>query len=256
MSIVKIVLILVTGTAAGFLNTIAGGGSLIAMPVLIFLGLPSAVANGTNRIALMTQNLVAITNFKRKGFFDLQFSLKLGIPAVLGSIIGSRFAVGLPDEIFNKILAVVMVIVLALIIWNPGKSKKNESGKVQLSTKHQLGAMIAFFFVGFYGGFIQAGVGFIIIATLSVITGLSLVKINSLKVFVVAMYMFSSLMVFIVSGKVNWILGLTLAVGNSLGAYLGSNFAVAKGDKWIRIILVVAVLTMAAKLLGLFSFLG
>lgn len=254
MSIFKILLILLTGTAAGFLNTIAGGGSLISMPILIFLGLPSAVANGTNRIALMFQNIVAITNFRNKGFFDLKFSLLLGVPAIFGSIIGSKIAVNLPDAIFNKILAVVMLIVLALIIFNP---KKHLNASIEmLSSNRKILAMIAFFFVGFYGGFIQAGVGFIIIVTLTLITGLSLVKINSLKVFVIAMYMLSSLLVFIFNGKVNWTLGLTLAIGNGLGAYLGSNFAVAKGDKWIRIILVIAVLAMAAKLFGLFSYLG
>ncbi|AZR73987.1 integrase [Anoxybacter fermentans] len=252
MSLFKVILILLAGTAAGFLNTVAGGGSLITMPTLIFLGLPSAIANGTNRIALMIQNIVAITNFRRKGFFDLKLSLMLSIPAILGAVIGSKIAVDLPDEIFNKILAIVMIGVLALILLKP--QKKLTSNMENLSTKRQIAAMIAFFFVGIYGGFIQAGVGFIIIATLSVITGLSLVKINSLKVFIVALYMVSSLAVFIINGKVNWILGLTLAVGNGLGAWLGSNFAVAKGDKWIRIILVIAVLGMAAKLLGVFNF--
>ncbi|MCK4260858.1 MAG: sulfite exporter TauE/SafE family protein [Halanaerobiales bacterium] len=251
MTLLKIILILLTGTAAGFLNTLAGGGSLIAMPVLIFLGLPSAVANGTNRIALMVQNIVAVTNFRRKGYFNLKFSLMLGIPAIIGSIIGSTIAVDLPDAIFNKILAVVMVIMLALILWNP--KKQLEASIEKMTLKRRIFAMIAFLFVGIYGGFIQAGVGLIIIVTLSLITGLSLVKINSIKVFVVAFYTISSLAIFIMNGKVNWILGLTLAVGNGFGAWLGSNFAVSKGDKWIRVVLVIAVLAMSAKLLGLFS---
>lgn len=251
MSILNVVLILVAGIAAGFLNTVAGGGSLITMPTLIFLGLPSAVANGTNRIALMVQNIVAVTNFRRKGFFNLKLSVMLGIPAVFGSIVGSRLAISLPDELFNRILAVVMIIVLGLIIWNP---KKKESGNAEtLLPKNRLTAMIAFFFVGIYGGFIQAGTGFIVITTLTLLTGFSLVRINSLKVFVIAMYMFSSLMVFIISGNVDWILGLTLAVGNATGAWLGSNFAVSKGDKWIRVILVVTVVAMAAKLFGIFG---
>ncbi len=251
MTILKVILILLTGTAAGFLNTLAGGGSLITLPVLIFLGLPSAIANGTNRIALMVQNIVAVTNFKRKGYFNLNFGLMLAIPAMIGSIIGSKIAVELPDAIFNKILAIVMVIVLTLILWNP--KKKFEANIEKMTLKSRISAMVAFLFVGIYGGFIQAGVGFIVIVTLSLITGLSLVKINSLKVFVVAFYMISSLTVFIINGKVNWILGLTLAIGNGFGAWLGSNFAVSKGDKWIRVILVIAVLAMSAKLLGVFS---
>lgn len=247
MNLLHIVLIIAAGTAAGFLNTVAGGGSLITMPILIFLGLPSAVANGTNRIALVAQNIVAVTNFRQKGFFDWKLSMILSIPAVIGAIVGSRMAVFLPDSIFNKILAVVMMIVLALIIWNP--QKKFERDKETLTLKDKIIGVIVFFGVGVYGGFIQAGVGFIIIASLTLITGYSLVRINSLKVFIVALYMVSSLVVFILSGKVNWVYGVSLAVGNSLGAYLGSNFSVKKGDKWIKVILIVAVTAMALKLL-------
>lgn len=252
MSIGYVVIILITGVVAGFLNTVGGGGSLLTMPMLIFFGLPSADANGTNRVALMVQNIVAITNFRQKGFFDLQLGLLLGIPAVLGSIVGAHFAISLPDEVFNKILAVVMLLVLAAIIWRPEQKLSSEEEK--LKPGRRLIAVLAFLGVGFYGGFIQAGVGFIIIASLTMITGMSLVRINSVKVFVVAFYMLSSLIVFIISGKVHWVMGLTLAVGNGIGAYLGSNFAVSKGDKWIRLILIISVLIMAAKLLGLTPF--
>ncbi|WP_366923655.1 sulfite exporter TauE/SafE family protein [Metallumcola ferriviriculae] len=251
MPVPYIILILITGIAAGFINTLAGGGSLLTMPMLIFLGLPSAMANGTNRIALMVQNIVAITNFRRKGFFDWRLSLMLGIPAVLGSVLGANLAISLPDNVFNKILAVVMLLVLVLILWQP--QKRLEASEENLSKKSKIIAVITFFFVGIYGGFIQAGVGFIIIASLTLITGMSLVRVNSIKVFVVAIYMVSSLAIFIISGQVNWVLGLTLAVGHGLGGWLGSNFAVAKGDKWIRVFLVIAVVMMAAKLLGVFE---
>lgn len=252
MSALHILLIVITGTAAGFLNTVAGGGSLLTMPMLIFLGLPSAVANGTNRIALMVQNITAITNFKSKGFFDWKLSAMLALPAVFGAIVGSSIAISLSDATFNKLLAVVMLIVLSLIIWNPQKKLKTK--KESLDTKDKIIGAIAFFFVGIYGGVIQAGVGFIIIATLTLITGFSLIRINSMKVFIVAVYMLSSLIIFIANGKVNWIYGFSLAIGNGLGAYLGSNFSVKKGDKWIKVILVIAVIFMSAKLFGIFKF--
>jgi uncharacterized protein len=250
MSILHYVLIILAGTAAGFLNTLAGGGSLLTLPVLIFLGLPSATANGTNRIALVIQNIIAIGNFKKKGFFNLKLGIMLAIPAVIGSIIGAQLAISLPDKQFNNILAAVMIIILILTLWNPTR-KFNNSNEI-LSKKRKIAAIIAFFFVGIYGGFIQAGVGVIIIATLSLITGLSLVKINSIKVFVICFYIFSSLLIFIINGKVNWFLGISLSIGNSLGAWLGSNFAVSKGDKWIKVVLSISVLLMAAHLVGLY----
>src|SRR5680860_1061396 len=256
MEILDVGLILITGVAAGFMNTLGGGGSLLTLPMLIFLGSPAAVANGTNRIALMVQNIVAVSNFRRKGFFYPKLSVILGVPVILGSIIGARFAISIPEALFEKILAVVMIVVLLLILIRPEKKFLKEIEGENLSFIRLIVSILTFFCVGFYGGFIQAGVGFIIIVALTLITGMPLVKINSLKVFIILIYTCSSLLIFLINGKVDLILGLTLAISNAIGAYLGSNFAVSKGDKWIRVFIVIAVLSMSAKLLGLFSFLG
>lgn len=244
-------LIFAAGTAAGFLNTIGGGGSLLTMPVLIFMGLPSATANGTNRIALIAQNLSATLNFRRKGYFYPKLIIILGIPAVIGSIAGSSFAVNLSDKLFNKILGIIMVIMLILILARPEKKFLGDEEITKLVGKRKVLSIIALFFVGFYGGFIQGGVGFLFIVTLSLITGMTLVKINSLKVAIVGMYTVTALLVFIINGHVNWGLGLFLAVGNTTGAYLGSNFAVNKGDKYIRIVISIALVVMAGRLWGL-----
>jgi uncharacterized membrane protein YfcA len=249
MNVWHLVLIAAVGAMAGFLNTVAGGGSLVTMPMLIFLGLPSAMANGTNRVAIMAQNIVAAANFRRKGYFDWKLGLTLAIPAAVGAIVGSNIAVSISDAVFNKVLAVVMIIVLILTLWNPQKKLKGQ--KETLTLKDKVIGVIVFFGVGVYGGFIQAGVGFIIIASLTLLTGYSLVMVNSLKVFVVAAYMIFSLVVFIINGKVNWLYGITLAAGNSFGAYLGSTFSVKKGDKWIKVILTAVIITMSLKLFGI-----
>ncbi len=256
MSFFQIGFILVTGVVAGFLNTLGGGGSLLTLPVLIFLGLPAATANGTNRIAILVQNIVGVTNFRRKGFFYPKLSFILGIPAIIGSIIGARVAISISGELFERILAIVMMIVLIIILTRPERKFIKEIDTENLGTFRLILAMIAFLGVGFYGGFIQAGVGFIFIVALTLLTGMSLVKVNSLKVFIILIYTIFSLLVFLVNGKVNIILGSTLAMGNAIGAYIGSNFAVSKGDKWIRVFLVISILAMSAKLLGLFEFIG
>jgi len=254
MSFYEVALIMAVGVIAGFMNTVGGGGSLLSLPALIFMGLPSAEANGTNRVALMVQCMVAVGNFQRKGFFDLRLGLLLGIPAILGSIVGVYLAITLPDLIFNRILAVVMLVVLVAIIWQPEK-KFIKPGENLTPGRRYIAAAV-FFFVGIYGGFIQAGAGFIIIVALSMITGMSLVKINSQKNLVVGLYMLSSLALFVANGKVSWVLGLTLAVGNGVGGWLGSNFAMSRGDSWIRVFLVICVVLMSAKLLGLFELLA
>lgn len=247
MTLTEILLILAAGVSAGFINTMAGGGSLITLPLLIFLGLPAAVANGTNRIALLVENITAVLNFKDKGYFNFNYGLILALPAVIGSLIGAQIAVTISDQYFNQILAVIMFLMLALILWNP--TERFDIKLKEITKRRKIISAVVFFFVGIYGGFMQAGVGIIIIAALSLLTGFSLVRINSLKVFVVAIYILASFSIFVFNSKVNWGLGLILAVGNGFGSWLASSLAVKKGEKFVKIILTLAVLLMAFHLL-------
>lgn len=243
MPLTKILLILAAGISAGFINTMAGGGSLITLPLLIFLGLPAAVANGSNRVALLVENITAVINFRDKGYFDYEFGLILALPAVIGSLIGAQIAVSISEQLFNQLLAVIMLIMLILILWNPVKNLKFNQKK--LSSRRKIVSAFVFFLIGVYGGFIQAGVGIIIIASLSLLTGFSLVKINSLKVFVVGIYIFSSLSIFIFNGKVDWMTALILALGNGTGSFLASSLAVEKGEKLVKAVLTASVFLMA-----------
>lgn len=253
MNFGQIILILITGCIAGFLNTIGGGGSLVAMPVLIFLGLPSAVANGTNRIAIFIQGVVGITSFRSKGYFYPKTSLILGVPAIFGSILGAKTAISISSELFEKVLGIVMILVLITILTRPEKKFIKEIEGEKWSIIRLAIAIVIFFGVGFYGGFIQAGVGFIIIVVLTLITGMTLVEVNCLKIFITFFFTVSSLLVFIINGKINFLLGLTLAAGSAIGTYFGSIIAINKGDKWIRIFLIISILAMAAQLWGLFN---
>jgi hypothetical protein len=245
----QIIIVIAVGIVAGFFNTLAGGGSLLSVPVLIFVGLPATVANGTNRVAILMQNVMAVAGFKQRGFADFKFGLGLAVPAVVGAIVGAKLAVDISDALFQKVLAAVMLLVVGLILWNP--TRRLQGDQAILSPKRRLLAMVAFFFVGVYGGFVQAGVGFIIIAALVLITGLDLVRTNSHKVFVVGVYTLAALATFALSGKVNWGIGLVLGVGNGIGGWIGSQWAVVGGEKWIKVVLAMAVVAMAAKLLGL-----
>jgi len=246
MDFYEVLLILAVGLVAGFINTVAGGGSLISLPVLIFLGLPSSVANATNRVAIFSQNIFGVAGFKSKGIGEFRYSLLLGISALFGAIIGAKIAVDIKGELFNKILAVVMIIVVFLTI--SGKAKPKDDGGENNSTKSRIIGLISFFFVGIYGGFIQAGVGFLIIAALTSIHGFSLVKTNSIKMFVVLVYTVAALAVFIYEGQINWLYGLILAVGNSTGAWFASRWSVEKGDRVIKVFLVITVIALAIKL--------
>jgi len=246
MDWLKLLLIVGVGYIAGFLNTVAGGGSLITLPVLIFLGLPPAVANGTNRIAIFSQNIFGVLGFKSKGVSAFPYSLWLGLSALAGAIIGAKIAVDIPGDLFNKILAVVIVIVVLFTVFT--RKNKGVEEAERMDRKHIIIGILSFFFIGIYGGFIQAGVGFIIIAALTTINKYSLVKTNSAKVFVVMIYTLAALIVFIVEGKVHWGYGIVLAIGNSTGSWTASRLSVKKGDSWIKWFIVLTVIALAIKL--------
>lgn len=151
----KIVLILITGLVAGMVSTLGGGGSLLTMPMLIFLGLPAAEANGTNRIGLLIQDLVGIACFRSKGYFYPKISLLLGIPAVLGSILGVRAAISISGELFEKILGIIMIIVLITILTRPERRFIKNIEEENWGITRLIVAITVFFGVGFYGGFIN-----------------------------------------------------------------------------------------------------
>ncbi|WP_372795439.1 sulfite exporter TauE/SafE family protein [Lutibacter sp.] len=245
-SIVEIGGLILIGFIAGIINTLAGGGSLLTLPILIFLGLPPNVANGTNRIAILFQNIFTTAGFKSKGVITFPFSIYLGISALIGSLIGSQIAVDINGEIFNKILAIIMVVIVFYMVFKPKTTLLNVVEKT--SGKYLWISSVLFFFVGIYGGFIQAGVGFIILLVLSSVNNLSLVKSNAVKVMVVLIYTVASVAVFAYNDKINWQIGLTLAVGNSVGGWFASRWSVNKGDGLVRKFLIVMVIIMAIKL--------
>lgn len=244
--IVEVLVLIIVGFVAGTINTLAGGGSLLTLPILIFMGLPPSIANGTNRIAIVFQNIFTTAGFKSKGVITFPFSIYVGISALFGSIIGAQIAVDIKGETFNKILAVIMVIVVVYMIL---QSKQKLQNTIEKTTgKHLWLSVFLFFFVGVYGGFIQAGVGFIMLLILSSVNNFSLVKSNAIKVTVALIYTIAAVAVFAYNDKIDWQMGLTLAIGNSLGGWLASRWSVKKGDGVIRKFLIVMIIILAIKL--------
>ncbi len=250
MTPLNAIFLFLAGIAAGFVNVNAGGGSFLTIPLLMLLGgLPATAANGTNRVAVLLQNVIAVRNFRRHGFRDTRLGIKLGISAMAGAIIGSIIALDIPEKTFRTILSVIMVLALVIVL---RPTRKNTADYCTEQLKHPVLQIFLFFFIGIYGGFIQAGTGYLIIFSLSILGGLSLVKTNSLKIIIISSYLIPSLAVFILNGEVRWLPALVLAAGTSTGGWFGSTYAIRKGDKWIRVILAVAILAMAARMAGLF----
>lgn len=235
------------GWITGFLNTVAGGGTLISMPVLIFMGMPGSVANATIRVAILAQNISAATGFHSKGVrLPFPYSWWLVALSLAGGWIGASLAMEVPDHLFNRILAVIMVLVVVSIIFE--KKNNNPSGGELFSAKRQILSGCGFFLLGIYGGFIQAGIGFLVIAMLTHIHHFPLSKTNYIKVFAAILYTGTAVVAFAIGGRIIWEVGLILAIGNSAGAWFGSRWSVTAGDLWVKRILVVAVSVLVVKL--------
>ncbi len=247
-------LLFVAGVVAGTLNVIAGGGSFLTLPVLIFLGLPPGIANGTNRVAILLQNVGAVWSFKRFGVLDTRALLWAAVPATLGAVPGTWLALTISDRAFQKTLAFLMVAVTIWTLWSAGgkpdssdadSGATSRRGRADGTRYLALGA--GFFIAGLYGGFVQAGVGFLLLAGTS-LAGLDLVRGNAVKVLSVLCFTSVSLGIFVWQGRVDWPLGLCLAVGNVLGGLLGARLTVLKGHGWVKNVVTVTILVFAVKL--------
>jgi hypothetical protein len=236
------------GSIAGFINVMAGGGSAITLPILIFLGLDSALANGTNRVAILVQNISAVASFKREQVSHFKLSLKLSLFTLPGAIIGAIAAVKIGDELFRNILGGVMIFIVISMLFPKAKNAVHK----KFTEKIPWSVYPVMFAIGFYGGFVQVGVGFILMAALHYLLKLELLYVNMHKVFIVFIYTIPAMLIFIFTGNVNWIYGLALAAGNATGAWWSAKVSVKKGDKVIKLVLSAAVLIMAMKLFGLF----
>ena len=245
--ITGILILFFAGALAAFLNVNAGGGSTLTLPALIFLGLDPTMANGTNRLGILVQNAAAVYSFKQEKFYELKNSLILSALTLPGAIAGALLAVKLEDKVFQNILAVIMIfIVITMLI--PKKKTKQDNNDIKLDWK----TIISLLAVGFYGGFIQVGVGFLLMATFQNLMKLNLIKVNMHKVFVVFVYTIPAFLIFIITNNVDWYYGLILSAGTAFGAWWGVKLSIKKGEKLIKVVLIVAILIMALKLLNIF----
>ncbi len=239
-----LVALFVAGSIAGTLNVVAGGGSFLTLPLMIFLGIPAGVANGTNRVALLLQNVGAVWGFRRHQVLETRLALRLALPAVVGAAIGSWMALQVSDFAFRRMLAVLM---LGMALWSLLRPVPRDAPESEVLTEPGPLLMGIFFLIGIYGGFIQAGVGFLLLAG-TTMAGLDLVRGNAVKVTCVLLWTFVTIAVFAGGGAIHWTAGLALGLGNLLGGQLGVRLTVLKGHVWIRAFVSVTIVLFALRL--------
>lgn len=242
-------LLFAVGVISGYLNVLAGGGSVLTLPVLIFLGLDSALANGTNRVAILVQNVASASEFQRSRGYPIGTVLTYSLWTLPGAVAGALYATSVSNELFQTILGfVILGVVVTLLL--PRSALFSGGAPAGLPRSRWIyPALLA---IGFYGGFMQVGVGFLFMAALFHLLKLDLVSVNMYKVLIVLVYTVPALLIFVWSGDVDWVLGWILAAGSALGAWLAVKASIRGGETIIRVALVAALLVMGARLLNIF----
>jgi len=248
LNIWQFLVFVVVGTLTGIINTIAGSGSLITLPVFIFMcDLSPSIANASNRIGVFLQSVVATGKYAQSKPEVFKGSLWLIIPSVLGAILGSKIAVDIDEKTMNYTIGGLMVFMLIILLFKAERWLIED--KLTKAQNKNIGTFITFFLIGIYGGFLQAGVGFFLLAGLVLISKYSLTQSNGLKLALVLAFTAPALALFMYYGKVHYGYGLLMGVFQAFGAWLGVKYIVKipNANLWIYRLLIVIVAASAIK---------
>ncbi len=234
------------GVVVAFINSVSGGGSILSLPMLIFMGLPASTANGTNRLGILLGSTSSLLAFRSQGIFVPRLAWQVGWPAAIGSLGGSLIAVGLPDRVFNPVLACVILFVVFMTL--RGQGARTVDGEMPRMRNDWI-ALFTYAAIGLYGGFIQAGSGLIMMYAYGRLGNLDIFRINALKVSNTVLFITVSLIAFAAAGRIDWPMAAALAAGNLTGGWIGSVWQVRKGEAWVNRFLLCTGLAMAGKLL-------
>ncbi|AZQ63353.1 sulfite exporter TauE/SafE family protein [Flammeovirga pectinis] len=253
----SIIAYIITGIIAGIVNTLAGGGSLFTLSLLMFLGMPVGVANGTNRLGILFQNATGAYTFKKSNLLDIPSSLRFVIPSLIGAIVGAVTVADIDEQTLQYIIGTLMIGMLYPIL-----KKKKHSPAVQFAVGQKPKYTvwrdnIIFFAIGFYGGFVQAGIGIMILVSVSNLGKMTLIRANAIKMLIIAVYTLPVFLVFLYKGQVMWLAAILLAVGQVIGTWFAGKFASGseKANEIIKWLLVSMVAISILKMFGLLTWL-
>ena len=251
MGLETIILCSLAGFIAGIINTLAGSGSIITLSLLSFLGLPANIANATNRIGVLFQSLTGTVKFKQAGMLSVNSNWRLILITVIGAILGAFLATTMEPKHFEKSVGFIFVGLFFVLIFKPEKRIKN-------SIFFKKTMPFVMFLVGVYAGFIQAGAGVFMLAVMSVVWQKKISELNPIKVFIVFIINLVALVWFGYSGDVNWKIGILLAIGQFLGAFVGVRLNNVKKniEPKLRVLLLFFVILSILKFFGIFESCG
>lgn len=241
------------GFLAGGINTLAGNGSAITLSILTeVMSLPPNLANGTNRIGVLSQGLTASFSFIKNKRIDLVKSRFPLFISILGAIIGVIVAVNISNEMFKSVFRYLLIVMLFVVLINPGRWIVKAGSEKKLRKRYLIPIFLG---IGFYGGFIQMGMGVFFLALTVLILRYNIIDANAMKTVITTSFTLIVIVIFHLRGLVDWSSGASIAAGQALGGYLTAEFASRdpRAEIWAYRILVLVILLALASSFGLLN---
>lgn len=243
--IITFLLILLTGAAAGFFDSVIGAGGLISVPALVFFGLPPQVAIATDRFGTIGQNLTALLKFWRAKKIVWKFVPVLAVISLIGSIIGAKILLDIDPKVLQKAVGILLLILLPLIFLR----QKIGIQRNEVSKSKKITGFLIYFLIMIFGGFFGQGTGPLIFYTLTYFLGLTMIEVLATGVIPWLVLSLSSLIIFALNGIIDYRKGIVLLIGMAVGGYIGAHVALKKGNLWVKYLFVLFVIIAGIKLL-------
>lgn len=242
-------LLTVAGFLVGFVNTLAGSGSVITYGLFTFMGMPLGIVNGTIRLGVVVQSLFSATRFFRHNLIELRLALQFAIPTVLGSLLGAEIGVEIAPGIFRWLLIASLCFVLLILLFKPKQQKHLTLLKAWQLT---LLRAIAFFLIGIYGGLIHMGIGFFLVIAIQLLAAkdVDLMRANAIRLFIVMLYTPFALFIYVLHGQIDFYIGGVSLLGNILGCYVASSMALKWGNGFLKWALVIIITSFISYLIA------
>ena len=246
INIITLAIVFVVSLLASVMGSLIGGASLVTIPLLILLGLPTHTAIGTDRFGLMGIGIMGWYLFHKKGLIDYKIGVWTGIPILIGSFWGAHLVLQINESTLKLIIALISALLLLIVIFNPGTGI--EKRKRNLKKRDYLVGALMTFAVGIYGGFYGAMAAtflcYILVLWFSqtFLEGAATLKIGSISMTGMAA------VVFAYKGAVDYPLGIAIFCGCCIGSVIGIHYSVRLGSVWIKRFFVLLVLIMLIKL--------
>ncbi len=251
MTISLIIILILSGILVGFINTLSAGGTIVSIALYLAIGMPSQGANAVNRVGVLLQDAFGSALFLKQGLFKIKEVFPYALPVMLGALLGALVAVSISEKIFSFCLGIILLVMIIFLFI---QEKQNDKGERKLSLKQYMLFFPIFVGIGFYGGFVQAGTGFLLIAALSMILGYDMIKTAAAKLFIMFLYTVVAITVFFAKGGVDmdyWLYGLIHSLGMIIGTWIADRYALKKGERLIRIVIIFVIIITALSLFGI-----